>query len=271
MTRIMTTTVLALCAALGAPVAPASAASQVLGLVASNGLPTPMQCQDGICSGHISAFCLQEQRPAPSANSEYLLAPGSRLTLIAQLADGRSLRLPADNLVTIRTRIGFTSVRISMPEERMKALGAISVAIDVAPMASILPRPVADDPNPLSPEEIALATGSMRKAAQSQFEAPGEASDAARLSSFIVNLLPDDEPQTAAGRDALWNQAVALAESSDRNLSAAGIADAHRIYSNCELSIASLSSFNLRSCLEIHHADLMAETNRAFWESTGGS
>jgi len=271
MIRIMTSAVFAICAVLALPAAPAHAASQVLGLVASNGLPTPLHCQDGTCSGHVSAFCLQEQRPAPSADSEYLLAPGSRLTLIAQLADGRKVRLPADDLVTIRTRIGFTSVRISLPEERVKALAAVSVAIDVAPMASILPRAVADDPNPLTEQEIALATGPMRKAAQSRFEAPGEASDAARLSSFLVNLLPDDEPQTTEGRDAVWNEAVALAELSDRDLSATGIADAHRIYSNCELSIASLSSFNLRSCLEIHHADLMAETNRAFWESTGGS
>ena len=91
---------------------PAAAASQVLGLVASNGLPTPLRCQDGICTGHFSAFCLQEQRPAPSANSEYRLAPTGGLTLVVSTVDGGSLRLPADDLLTIRTRIGFTSVRI---------------------------------------------------------------------------------------------------------------------------------------------------------------
>ncbi len=270
MTRFITAIIFAIGAVLAFPASPAAAASQVLGLVASNGLPTPLRCVDGTCSGHVSAFCLQEQRAAPSANSEYLLAPGSKLTLIAQLADGRKVRLPADGLVTIRTRVGFTSVRISLPEETVKALGAVSAAVEVAPLASILPRAIAGDPDPLTDQEIALATGAMRRAAQSPFEKPGEAADAARLSSLIVNLLPEDEPQTASGRDALWNQAVALVRSRS-NPSPAGIEDAHRIYTSCELSLASMTSFNLRTCIEIHHADLMAETNRAFWASTGGS
>src|SRR5471032_2141112 len=48
---------------LGVAPKPAGAASQVLGVVASNGLPVPLLCVDGTCSGHFSAFCLQEQRP----------------------------------------------------------------------------------------------------------------------------------------------------------------------------------------------------------------
>jgi hypothetical protein len=249
---------------------PVQAASQVLGLVASNGLPTPLRCIEGTCSGHFSTFCLQEQRPAPSADSEYRLAPGSALTLIATYADGHTARLPAGDLLNIRTRIGFTSVRISLAQEKLRALGAVSVAIEVAPMTSILPLPVAGDPDPLSAQEIALATGPMRRAAELPFEKPGEAADAIRLSSLIVNLLPEDEPQSTAGREALWNRAVVLARTSG-NPSLAGIEDAHRIYSGCELSIASLTSFNLRTCMEIHHADLMAETNRGFWNSMGGS
>jgi hypothetical protein len=270
MRRIILSFAIATAAWVGLLAEPAAAASQVLGLVASNGLPTPLRCQDGTCIGHFSAFCLQEQRPAPSANSEYRLAPGGGLTLIATLADGRSLRLPANEWLTIRTRIGFTSVRMSLPEEKLKSLGAVAAVVEVAPMTSILPAPVAGDPDPLSPQEIALATGAMRRAAEQPFEKPGEAADTARLSSLIINLLPEDEPQTAAGRDALWNRAVALAGSS-RPFTAIGVADAQRIYSNCEISVASKSSFNLRSCMEIHHADLMAQTNRGFWESTGGS
>ncbi len=261
---------MAAAACIGLYAGAAAAASQVLGLVASNGLPTPLRCEDGTCTGHFSAFCLQEQRPAPSANSEYLLAPGGALTLIATLADGRTLRLPANDLVTIRTRIGFTSVRMSLPEAKLKSLGAVSFAVEVAPMTSLLPGPVAGDPNPLSAEEIALATGPIRRAAQQPFEKPGDASDAARLSSLMINLIPEDEPQTAAGRDTLWNQVVALARNGSR-LTPGGVDEAQRIYSSCEFSVASKSSFNLRSCMEFHHADLMAQTNRAFWESSGGS
>jgi hypothetical protein len=249
---------------------PASAASQVLGLVASNGLPTPLHCQDGVCTGHFSAFCLQEQRPAPSADSDYGLAPGGALILVARLADGRDLRLPAGHLLTIRTRIGFTSVRMSLPESVLNSLGAVSAAVEVAPMTSILPRAVAGDPDPQSPQEIDLATGPMRRAAQQPFEAAGAASDAARLTSLLINLIPEEEPQTPAGRDALWQRTLALA-AAGRAVAPAGIEASQRIYSDCETALASKSSFSLRSCLELRHADLMAQTNRDFWGSTGGS
>jgi hypothetical protein len=260
---------LAALAGIGFAASEASAASQVLGLVASNGLPTPLQCQDGVCTAHLSSFCLQESRPAPSANSEYALAPGGQLTLIVTKADGTQARLPGDAEASLRTMIGFTSVRISIPEAKLKALGAVSVAVEVGPMTSILPVSVAGDTNPQSREEVAYATGTMRRLAQANFEAHGTAADAARLSSLLINDLPADEPQTQAGREALWSDL--LAQTATHPLTSTGIAEARQIYGACEISVASKSSFSLKSCMEMHHADLMALTNRNFWALTGGS
>src|SRR5215470_15743874 len=81
----------------------AQAAPQILGIVASNGLPTPLSCSDGYCSAYLASFCLQEARYAPNSGSEYHLAPGGRLTLLARLAGGRSIRLHGAGLLTIRT------------------------------------------------------------------------------------------------------------------------------------------------------------------------
>jgi hypothetical protein len=256
--------------ALGAVAAPDSqAASQILGLVASNGLPTPLQCQDGSCSGHFSSFCLQEARPAPSANSEYALAPGGSLTLIATMADGRQTRLPGNGLLSLRTMIGFTSIRISLPEAKLKALGAVSVAVEVAPLTSAMPVTVASDVSPQTGEEIALATGAMRHLAQAAFEDRNGTADAARLSSLVINALPADEPQTAQGREAVWTRL--LAGSGAQSLSPDGIAEARGMYSACEISVASKSSYSLKGCMELRHADLMAVTNRNFWDRSGGS
>jgi len=256
--------------ALGALAAPNSqAASQILGLVASNGLPTPLQCEDGSCSGHFSSFCLQEARPAPSADSEYALAPGGSLTLIATMADGRQTRLPGNGLLSLRTMIGFTSIRISLPEAKLKALGAVSVAVEVAPMTSAMPVPVASDVNPQTSEEIAFATGAMRHLAQAAFEDRNGDADAARLSSLVINALPADEPQTAAGREAVWTRLLAVPAA--QSLSPDGIAQARGMYSACEISVASKSSYSLKGCMELRHADLMAVTNRSFWDRSGGS
>jgi len=254
-------------AAVAAP--DSQAASQILGIVASNGLPTPLQCQDGSCSGHFSSFCLQEARPAPSANSEYALAPGGSLTLIATLPDGSRTRLPGNGLLSLRTLIGFTSIRISLPQAKLKELGAVAVAVEVAPLTSALPVAVANDVNPQTSEEIALATGGMRHLAQAAFEDRGSTADAARLSSLVINSLPADEPQTAAGREAVWTRL--LAAPGAQSLSPQGIAEARSMYSACEISVASKSSYNLKGCMELRHADLMAVTNRNFWDRSGGS
>ena len=260
---------LALAASIGLAAGRADAASQVLGLVASNGLPTPLQCQDGTCSAHLSSFCLQQARPAPSANSEYELASGGTLTLIATLADGRQIRLPGEQLVSLHTMIGFTSVKISLPEASLKKMDAISVAVDIGPLTAVVPAPIAGDPNPQTAEEIAYATGPMRRLAEGSFERHGASADAARLSSLLINALPSEEPQTAQGRDAVLAQV--LAQSGTRSLTAEGVAQARQMYSSCEISVASKSAFNLRSCMELRHADLMAVTNRSFWDRTGGS
>jgi hypothetical protein len=260
---------------IGAFAAPNSqAATQILGLVASNGLPTPLQCQDGSCSGHFSSFCLQEARPAPSAESEYALAPGGSLTLIATRADGSQARLPGNGLLSLRTMIGFTSIRISLPEAKLKALGAVSVAVEVAPMTSAMPVPVANDVNPQTREEIALATGAMRHLAQAAFEDRNGVADAARLASLVINALPADEPQTPAGREAVWTrllEQVGTPRSGAQSLSPEGIAEARGMYNACEISVASKSSYSLKGCMELRHADLMAVTNRSFWDRSGGS
>src|SRR5262245_56398728 len=99
-------------AAIGMPAAGASAASQVLGLVASNGAPTPLSCIDGQCSAQFSTFCLQQSRPAPSRGDDYAVAASGNLNLVARNAAGQTLRIPANDMVQIHSLIGFTSVEI---------------------------------------------------------------------------------------------------------------------------------------------------------------
>src|SRR5215813_6891288 len=99
-------------AALGIPESGAFAASQVLGLVASNGTPTPLACVDGQCSAQFSTFCLQQSRPAPSRGDGYTVAASGSVTLVARDAAGRTMRIPAGDTLAIHSVIGFTSVEI---------------------------------------------------------------------------------------------------------------------------------------------------------------
>ena len=256
------------CAALimGSPAA--QAAPQILGVVASNGVPTPLACGDAECSAHLSTFCLQQNRPAPSHGYLYDIAPGGQATLIATLADGRTARLPASGHVRFESLIGFTSVRASVPKSELAKLGAVSVALEIAPMTSLLPGQISGDMDPQGDDELALAIGPMRAAATRTFEEPGLSADAARITSVIINALPEKGSETEDQRDGLW---VALADNpAFTNATVEGWAKAEMIFNGCRLSVESRSTYSMRNCLELRHADLLAEANHRFWQETGG-
>jgi hypothetical protein len=246
----------------------AIAAPQVLGLVASNGVPTPLSCDGGTCSAHFSTFCLQQNRLAPTRGDVFAVAPGGSLTLVVTTADGRTLRLPGADLVRIESEISFTSVSIALPESKLAELGASAVAVEVGPSASLIPVTLPGDPDPQSDDEIALATGPMRLVAARSFEAPGRTSDAARITSLLINALPQEGPETSAVRDELW--AAALPSPTVVAATPDGITTAARIYEACKISVESRSSYTMRNCLELRHADLLAETNHRFWRDSAG-
>jgi hypothetical protein len=241
----------------------AQAAPQILGVVASNGLPTPLRCAEGYCSAYLASFCLQEARYAPNSGSEYRLAPGSRLTIIARLADGRSLRLAGDELLTIRTRSGFTALKVSLPEARLAALGATSAAVEVGPGTTVLPRAYAGDPDPQSGAEVATATGTLRRLAARTFDQAGETADAARLIELVINRLSDQPPAVAT----VWGEIARQARQS--GVDRPGIDAAAAVVAECQ---GSSSEFTSGVCLEMRQAELMTSLNRRFWdEAAGGS
>jgi hypothetical protein len=250
----------------------AVAAPQILGLVASNGLPTPLHCRDGICSGSLASFCLQEARIAPHNGSEYHIAAGGGLTLVARLRGGRSLRLPANGLFNIRTRFGFTTVRATLPQDTLRAFGIDargleSLAIEIEPGTTLLPVASADDRNPQTPEEIARASGPLRRLAAEIFDRPGYMADAARLVGLVTNELPP-EPRAPVALRSIWRQVAGAAK---ERVDPAGIAVAARMIDDCERVVATPDSFALAACLDLRQAGLLATLNRRFWDAAGGS
>jgi hypothetical protein len=259
----------ALAAACAFLAAPAQAAPQVLGLVASNGHATPLRCDDSGCSALLSSFCLQQVRPGPSSGSAYRIAEGGAVTLVARTADGGTLRLPAGDYLQLSTRIGFTSVRATLPKAAREALGIVGASVEVGPLVSIVPVEAAGDTAPQTREEVALATGAVRKAAEASFEAPGAPSDAARVASAMINALPELTSERVPDDATLWAEAVTpdLAAT----VTSGGTAMARQMLHGCRIAVASHTIPSLRSCLELQHADLMAHRNQQFWQSLGGS
>ena len=249
--------------------APAHAAPQALGLVASNGAPTALDCNGSECSALFSAFCLQEARPAPSQGDAYAPAPGSAVTLLVTRADGSTTRVPGAAYLRFSTLVAFTSMRIALPRASLTELGAVAVAVEVGPRATMLPVPVAGDRNPQSEAEIALAAGPLRAAGEAAFDKPGPAADAARLASAMINALPQNDFASGTSDDGVWRQAVTPAETASATKE--GVALARRMLDDCRLAVEAKSAFSLRGCLVLRHADLMSGANHKFWETLAGS
>jgi hypothetical protein len=49
-----------------------------------------------------------------------------------------------------------------------------------------------------------------------------------------------------------------------------GIETAEHLYEACKISVESRSTYSMRSCLELRHADLLAEANHKFWKDSAG-
>lgn len=251
----------------GAP--SAAAAPQVLGVVATAG-PRPLHCAGGECTAYLSTFCIQRERPAPEAGALYRPAPGPQgLILVVTGADGAVSRLPAEEHLRVESYGGYSAVRVSLAEAEAARLGAVAVSVEAGPAASLVPVPVAGDPDPLSETELALATGPLRGAAAALFDRPGSPrADAARLTSLLINALPERGPEAAALRDRLWSAQLARADLA--GLHPAGRTRAELGYRACRWQAARGEVPNLRACLRRSHDALMMELNEEFWDQIGG-
>jgi len=243
---------------LAAAAGPALAAPQIMGLVATNE-PVPMQCADGTCTALLSAFCLQEKRLPPAFETAYAPAAAGGVTLVVTSADGAVRRLDASGLVEFRSRYGFTAIRADVA---LDGLGApVSLSLEVAPRVAMLPEPVAGDPDPLTAEEIALAAGPWRIAAEAVMEGGSERARSAQLTARLINALPPDGDIAASARPGLWDR-VAGAEAPPL---------ARRTFEACARSVDQSVGYPLRLCLEERHEKQQIENTREFWESLGGS
>ena len=239
---------------------------QALGLVATTE-PAPMQCQDGLCTAYLSAFCLEEHRESPQARTAYRLADNTEVTLLVETAAGDTLRLPGRDWLGFKTQTLFTGVEASVDQARIAKLNPVKLSIEVGPLASMLPVVAADEKTAHSAEEIALATGPYRQAAERYFEGNVEITTAAAITANLINTLP--KTGTVSGERRMQTMIDAFAtletvEAGEKTRTVVG-----GIVRTCERQ-AHYGIYSFRHCLELKHSGLQAVTNRTFWDSLGG-
>jgi hypothetical protein len=177
------------------------------------------------------------------------------------MADGRVQVFDAADTVRFRSRYGYTAIRADVALAALGAAPPVSVSLEIAPRTTMLPEARRGDPDPLTAEEIALAAGPARVAAEASLEGDSERARTTRIAARLINALPLHGDITVAAREGLWDH-VAGAEAPLR---------ARRMFGACSRSVDQSVGYSLRKCLEERHERLQIENTREYWESLGGS
>lgn len=251
------------------PLAGAQAAPQVLAA-----LPTEtgveFVCSNGVCQAELSTYCLQRQRPSPNFGQAYVPAAPEHFTLVLEGDDGRTLELAAGEHAAFVESRGFMAVSALIEEPRLNRLGSLKARVRVAEGAALLPVPEAGDPDPLTEEEIAYATKSLRKLGE-QIVDNKPAARAAQLLARVAGALPAAGSVTAEGTAPVWQRAIEEEIPSLGGLGAETLSRAKLEFERCRESGWAASYPGLRQCLDYRHDDLIRGLNVDYWEKQPGA
>ena len=248
--------------AVALPLSSASAAPQILGLIASNSV-VPLHCADGACTAELSTFCLQQDRQVPPAGTEYNAVGDNGVTLVVTTADGDTRRLGALDYVRFVSLRNYTAVIVSVPAKELAVLGAVSAAVEIGEGVALVPESVAGDHRPQTDADVAIAAGVLRTAG-TRIVDRDDAATTARALNRIVNVLSPDAHASVTPRVSLWQDTV---ERYEEDLDAPGLIRAARVYESCHADETHDTDAGLRWCLQLRHDALIIELNSDYWES----
>jgi hypothetical protein len=246
--------------AIALPPAPAQAAPQILGLIASNE-PVPMTCVGGTCTAELSSVCLQQHRATPPTGTVYRPAKGTQITLTVTGPDGVNHRLRVEAVLSFTSLRQFSAVKVSLPEATVRRLGNGAAKISVGPMASVIPVAIKGDPKPLSAGEIARYIGPLRTLAERAFERDSDHVNATRILNQMVNRLPEDSNAGIEKVAGLWQQTVG------KDVTAETQKYLKHAVKDCRETLRTGVRSDLRSCLGYHHDYLSGENTTNGWQA----
>lgn len=257
--------VAAVLASLGLAATHASAAPQLLGVVAS-AEPVPMHCEGGTCMAELSAFCLEKERSIPQDGTAYQALDSEQLTLVVTGADGAVRRLPAAGRVSLVSRRSQVAVEVSLPESALSELGASKLALAAAPELALVPVAEANDAQPIRADEIAAARETMG-VASGLFQRDNGRTRTVHMLNRLINALPGNDGADPALAERAWQ--VVVGSPFRREQSDPVLADLARTYESCRLGLADIWPPGLRRCLEVSHDATMGGVNADFWKIVG--
>jgi len=242
----------------------ALAAPQILGVTAQSE-PVDLQCRDGVCTAELASFCLQKRRDDPEPGTAYTIHGDGPIDLHVKTTDGRRLVLPAKGRVKLTARRSFTAVSLTVAETDLRALGGETVSVRVGEGVSLVPVPVVGDQDPITKEELAYVTSTLRAKADAWLGGNQSKPVAVEIVNRLINATPlPGERMAHSDRRELWKTVVG---DDGKSVDAAGRQRAADMYEACLFRVEVGRYPNLRSCLEVKQDSLLLDMNTRYWKS----
>ena len=247
----------ALCAAL--PVNIANAAPQMLGLLANSTLP--IHCVDGTCTVEVSAICLQEERDIPAWGTAYRAVQPNNIALVGTRADGSVAELPIGDIAHIESARGSWAVKISIPEETVRALGVSKAALAIEGRVALAPVPVQGDPEPQTTVEIGAAVAAFARSSETVVGGVAVDMAAASVLNEMINALPHVTLDSSKPAGDLWRKTFG-----SNALDKPGMQQASVFYRLCGHRLLLVESGTVRRCPELGHDGFVTTVNQRYWD-----
>ena len=255
---------LAVAGALMITVPGAHAAPQVLALIATHG-EVELTCRGGSCGAELSAFCLQSNRFSPATGTRYEIA-GGNVRLVGTTRSGRVVALDAAKYLTFESLRTHVAVRVTVPHRAMAQLGLDRVRVIVDEKSALAPVARVGDPDPQTPEEIAVLVGSLRRTGSQMVDRNGHRMAAARITNHMINALPAEDHDGKQSTDALWDRVIGAFDGSAASASARNMAEG--AYELCDFVSRRNTLSTMRSCLQTQHDNFVNYLNAEYWDVT---
>jgi hypothetical protein len=239
----------------------ASAAPQILALLETTE-PTPLACSGGVCQAEFSTMCLQKNREIPRPGTAYAPATPDSVVLVLTRADGTTMRVEGAASLRFVVPHNYLSAVATISEAALRQLGAVRAAVEVAPLASLIPEAKPGDINPLTADEIAAATGPHRLIAGRVVAHAPDTISAIRVANRYANALLVKPATTQEARRTMWRNVVAA---SGDDATAAGVARIEHIIDTCQFYDEHRGFEGFRGCLRYRRDLLLESINDTYW------
>jgi hypothetical protein len=238
---------------------PAAAAPQLLALLDARA-PVPLNCRGTDCSAELPAMCLQPERRAPEVGRAYRAVQGGAIRVLGTDRRGRerALAMPPDTtFTTLRTHV---AVRIDLPRPWLSRHFAEVKGLIIDGPAVLRPRAAAFDHRPLREAEVAAVQGRAAAVAHRVFAGDAGSVATARISNFLINVLPNGDRVSDANLGAAWRRAVAALPAERRR----DLSTARFVVDYCQYSAGAGLARNLHTCLRARQDQALEDLHQTY-------